>query len=555
MDIKRLSAQLSVTPQILIADLPDLAQAGFKSIICNRPDGEGADQPGFSEIEQAALALGMSARYLPTEAGKVSDAQGEEFGQLMESLPKPVVAYCRTGMRSTTMWALSQAGQLDLPHIVQTAAAAGFPLQALVRRIANGGKTPVEVADAQHAVVVVGAGAAGIAVCASLLARDPNLDIALVDPADVHYYQPGWTLVGAGVFNAPFTARTMGGVIPHGVHWIKAGVAAFEPERNCIILDGCRVLRYQQLVVCPGLKLDWDAIPGLPETLGRNGVTSNYRYDLAPYTWKLVQALRGGKALFTQPPMPIKCAGAPQKAMYLSADHWRKQGVLGATDIQFCNAGPVLFGVADYVPALMEYVKAYGIGLNFGRKLVSIDGNAKTATFSQSAADGSSTQVNMDFDMIHVVPPQKAPDFVRVSPLADAAGWVDIDPATLRHKNYSNVFALGDASNSPNAKTAAAARKQAPVVAHNLLFTRGQRKSEVHYDGYGSCPLTVERGKIVLAEFGYGGKLLPTLPSWLNDGTRPSALAWYLKERILPPLYWDAMLKGREWLAQPEMLG
>ena len=555
MDIKRLSAQLSVTPQILIADLPDLAQAGFKSIICNRPDGEGADQPGFSEIEQAALALGMSARYLPTEAGKVSDAQGEEFGQLMESLPKPVVAYCRTGMRSTTMWALSQAGQLDLPHIVQTAAAAGFPLQALVRRIANGGKTPVEVADAQHAVVVVGAGAAGIAVCASLLARDPNLDIALVDPADVHYYQPGWTLVGAGVFNAPFTARTMGGVIPHGVHWIKAGVAAFEPERNCIILDGCRVLRYQQLVVCPGLKLDWDAIPGLPETLGRNGVTSNYRYDLAPYTWKLVQALRGGKALFTQPPMPIKCAGAPQKAMYLSADHWRKQGVLGATDIQFCNAGPVLFGVADYVPALMEYVKAYGIGLNFGRKLVSIDGNAKTATFSQSAADGSSTQVNMDFDMIHVVPPQKAPDFVRVSPLADAAGWVDIDPATLRHKTYSNVFALGDASNSPNAKTAAAARKQAPVVAHNLLFTRGQRTSQVHYDGYGSCPLTVERGKIVLAEFGYGGKLLPTLPSWLNDGTRPSALAWYLKERILPPLYWDAMLKGREWLAQPEMLG
>jgi len=555
MDIKRLSAQLSVTPQILIADLPDLAQAGFKSIICNRPDGEGADQPGFSEIEQAALKLGMSARYLPTEAGKVSDAQGEEFGQLIESLPKPVVAYCRTGMRSTTMWALSQAGQLDLPHIVQTAAAAGFPLQALVRRIANGGKTPVEVADAQHAVVVVGAGAAGIAVCASLLARDPNLDIALVDPADVHYYQPGWTLVGAGVFNAPFTARTMGGVIPHGVHWIKAGVAAFEPERNCIILDGCRVLRYQQLVVCPGLKLDWDAIPGLPETLGRNGVTSNYRYDLAPYTWKLVQALRGGKALFTQPPMPIKCAGAPQKAMYLSADHWRKQGVLGATDIQFCNAGPVLFGVADYVPALMEYVKAYGIGLNFGRKLVSIDGNAKTATFSQSAAEGSSTQVNMDFDMIHVVPPQKAPDFVRVSPLADAAGWVDIDPATLRHKTYSNVFALGDAGNSPNAKTAAAARKQAPVVAHNLLFTRGQRKSEVHYDGYGSCPLTVERGKIVLAEFGYGGKLLPTLPSWLNDGTRPSTLAWYLKERILPPLYWDAMLKGREWLAQPEMLG
>ena len=555
MEIKTLSPSISVSAQIAATDIPAIAQAGFKSVICNRPDGEGADQPGFKEIEAAANQAGLQIRYLPAESGKVSDAQGEEFGRLMQELPKPVLAYCRTGMRSTTMWALANAGQIALPALIEISAKAGYDLKGLVRRILNGGKTPVEVADASHEVVIVGGGTAGIAVASSLLARNPNLDIAIVDPADIHYYQPGWTLVGAGVFEPGFTARTMAAVLPQGVHWIKSAVAAFEPERNAIILDGCRVVRYKQLVVCPGLKLDWNAIEGLSETLGRNGVTSNYRYDLAPYTWQLVQQLRGGKAIFTQPPMPIKCAGAPQKAMYLSADHWKRQGVLKDVDIQFCNAGAVLFGVADYVPALMEYVKAYGIGLNFGRTLVAIDGAARKATFSQGKPDGSKETLTQDFDMIHVVPPQRAPDFIRVSPLADTAGWIDVDPATLRHKVHANIFAMGDVTNTTNAKTAAAARKQAPVVAHNLLATRGEAQGEAQYDGYGSCPLTVERGKIVLAEFTYGGKLAPSFPKWLIDGTKPSALAWYLKERILPPLYWDAMLKGREWLAKPEMVG
>jgi sulfide:quinone oxidoreductase len=559
MDTKTLTAALSVAPQITPLDLKALREAGFRSVICNRPDGEAADQPGFEEIARAAHDQGLHCHYLPAESGKVTDAQAAAFGVLMAELPKPVLAYCRTGMRSTTMWALSQAGQLPLAQIIERAAGAGFDLKGVVRRIVNGGKTPVEVADATHDVVIIGGGAAGIAVASSLLARSPQLDIALIDPADIHYYQPGWTLVGGGVFKPATTARTMASVLPQGVHWIKSAVAAFEPERDAVILDGCRVVRYKQLVVCPGLKLDWHGIEGLAETLGRHGVTSNYRYDLAPYTWHLVQQLHRGRAIFSQPPMPIKCAGAPQKAMYLSADHWRRQGVLGAIDIQFCSAGPVLFGVPDYVPALMEYVQAYDIHLNFGQTLVSVDGPARKAVFSQTQADGSKSLVTREFDMLHAVPPQKAPDFIRVSPLADAAGWIDVDQATLRHKRYANVYGLGDAASTPNAKTAAAARKQAPVVAHNLLAglagAGAATRGEARYDGYGSCPLTVARGKIVLAEFSYGGKLAPSFPKWLIDGTRPSALAWYLKERILPPLYWDGMLKGREWLAQPEMVG
>ena len=557
MDTKPLTATLSVAAQITPQDLKALREAGFRSVICNRPDGEGADQPSFDEIARAAHEQGLHCRYLPAESGKVTDAQAADFGALMAELPRPVLAYCRTGMRSTTMWALSQAAEQPLAQIIERAAGAGYDLKGVLRRIVNGGRTPVEVADATHDIVIVGGGAAGIAVASSLLARSPRLDIAIIDPADIHDYQPGWTLVGGGVFKPGTTARTMASVLPQGVHWIKSAVAAFEPERDAVILDGCRVVKYKQLVVCPGLKLDWHGIDGLTDTLGRNGVTSNYRYDLAPYTWHLVQQLHRGRAIFSQPPMPIKCAGAPQKAMYLSADHWRRQGVLGAIDIQFCSAGPVLFGVPDYVPALMAYVQAYGIHLNFGQTLVSVDGPARKAVFSQAQPDGSKTLVTREFDMLHAVPPQKAPDFIRISPLADAAGWIDVDPATLRHKRYANVYGLGDGTNTPNAKTAAAARKQAPVVAHNLLAGLGSAgaKGEARYDGYGSCPLTVARGKIVLAEFAYGGKLAPSLPTWLIDGTRPSALAGYLKERILPPLYWDGMLKGREWLAQPEMVG
>ena len=447
MDIRCLVPGLSVSEQIFPDQLAGLKEAGFRAIICNRPDGEGSDQPLFAEIKRSAQAIGIEAHYLPAESGKVTDEQGIAFGKLFETLPKPVLAYCRSGMRSTTMWALSQAGRQPLPYIVETAKKAGFDMKGVIRRIANQGRTPVELAEAQHAVVIIGGGAAGIAAASSLLAREPGLDVAIIDPADVHYYQPGWTLVGGGVFDAPQTARTMASTIPRGVHWIKSAVAAFEIERNAVVLEGCRVVKYEQLIVCPGLKLNWHAIEGLSDTLGRNGVTSNYLYQLAPYTWELVQQLRGGRGIFTQPPMPIKCAGAPQKAMYLSADHWKRTGVLDKVEIEFCSAGAVLFGVPDYVPALMEYIKAYGIDLNFGNTLTSVNGPARTATFNCVNPDGSAHLVTRDFDLLHVVPPQIAPDFVRVSPLADAAGWIDVDPATLRHKTWVNIHALGDAAN------------------------------------------------------------------------------------------------------------
>lgn len=404
------------------------------------------------------------------------------------------------------------------------------------------------MSEQRYDIAIVGAGAAGIATASSLKKRQPKLSIALIDPAERHFYQPGWTMVGAGIFKPSTTNRSMASLIPAGTTWIKQAAESFDPQSNSLALNNGQQIHYDQLVVAPGLTLDWDGVEGLRDNLGRNGVTSNYSYDTAPYTWELVQGLKKGRALFTQPPMPIKCAGAPQKAMYLSADHWRSVGALGAIKIDFCTSTPGLFGVADYVPALMEYVERYGAQLNFQTTLKRIDGAQKIATFS--APDGD---IEMPFDMIHVCPPQCAPGFIKASPLADDAGWVDVDPATLQHKRFENIFSCGDVMNAPNAKTAAAARAQAPVVAENVLAQRAGRAPRLGYNGYGSCPLTVERGKIVLAEFGYGGKLLPSFPKSVLNGLRPTRLAWHLKADLLPWIYWNAMLKGREWMVKTDV--
>jgi len=532
---------------------PDKSHQGFKAVICNRPDGESAGQPGAGAMAALAARHGMAFEHVPVTPDGTTDADVEAMDAALRRHGGLVLGYCRTGMRSASLWALARARQDGPDKVLRAAAAAGFDLSQLKPRLlTRAAAAPGGPARASRTfdVLIVG-GSAGIAVASSLLRRRAALDIAIVEPSPTHDYQPGWTMVGAGVFAPRETRRDMAEVMPDGVTWIRQAVAGFTPDGNEVALTDGTALRYRTLVVAPGIKLDWDAIPGLAAALGKNGVTSNYRHDLAPYTRDLVRGLKGGRALFTQPAMPIKCAGAPQKAMYLSCDAWRRAGVLGQVDVEFHNAGAALFGVAAYVPALMAYVERYGIHLRPQSRLVAVDGPARVATFEQRGADGASERVERRYDMLHAVPPQVAPDFVASSPLAGAGGFVAVDPATLRHVRFANIYGLGDACSTPNAKTAAAVRKQAPVVAVNVLSTLAGAEPTAAYDGYGSCPLTVERGRIVLAEFGYGGKLLPSFPAWLLDGAKPTRVAWFLKARLLPAIYWHGMLKGREWMAAP----
>lgn len=550
----KLTPSYSVSAQITEADVGAAAAQGFKAIINNRPDGEAEEQPLSSEIAAAAKRHGIEYRHIPVISGKLKGADVDAMRAALDQLKGPVLAFCRTGTRSTTLWALVHAPRIAPDAILATAEGAGYDLSGLREKLEDayegheeqpdGAKGPRH-AGASYDVVIVGGGCAGIAVASSLLKRASALRVAIIEPKDDHYYQPGWTLVGGGVFDREKTRRAEAGLIPPGARWIRAAASEFLPDRNMVVLEDGETVGYRALVVCPGIKLDWDAIPGLKETLGKNGVTSNYMVDMASYTWSLVQNLKGGTAIFTQPPMPIKCAGAPQKAMYLSCSYWERQGRLKDIHVEFNNAGGVLFGVQDYVPPLMEYVKRYNAELCFSSNLKKVDGPAGKAWFEVTDKDGKKSMVEKAFDMIHVCPPQTAPDFIRNSPLADQAGWVEVSPETLQHVRYGNIFGLGDACSAPNAKTAAAVRKQSPTVVRNLLAVLAGDLPRTIYEGYGSCPLTVERGKVVLAEFGYGGQLQPTFPL---DSTKPRWIWWILKAKLLPVIYWELLLKGREWL-------
>lgn len=388
-----------------------------------------------------------------------------------------------------------------------------------------------------HVIVIVGGGAAGLSVAAGLLRKSGDIDVAIIEPSSDHYYQPGWTLVGGGAMSADETHRQEQEYMPDKATWIKDAVVAFQPETNQVTLASGKTVNYKYLVVAAGLQLDWSSVSGLVDTLGFNGVTSNYRFDLAPYTWRLTQEFSGKKALFTQPAMPIKCAGAPQKAMYLSADHWRKNKQ--PADVHFYSQGGAMFGVPAYAEALDKVVLEYGIHTHFGHNLVAVDGPARKAWF-----DTEEGKIETDFDMLHVVPPQSAPDFIKHSPLSGDAGWVTVDKHSLRHSMYANVYGLGDCTNTPNAKTLAAVRRQFPVVVVNLLRDLGNDENEKFYDGYGACPLTTSLGEVMLAEFRYDGEIVPSFPL---DPRVPRRMNWHLKRRFFPWLYWSVMLSGKDW--------
>jgi sulfide:quinone oxidoreductase len=398
----------------------------------------------------------------------------------------------------------------------------------------------------RHRVVIVGGGAAGITVAASLCrhSHDHGLDIAIVEPADVHYYQPAFTLVGAGTYSLAKTRRAEAKVIPEDVQWLKTAVTGFDPDRNVVRLASGATERYDTLVVCPGLQCNWGAIQGLRESLGRDGVCSNYSPETVEYTWACVQNLKpGSRALFTQPPMPIKCPGAPQKAAYLTADYLTKTGIRHLCDVKFLTQTPAIFGVPFYATELVKIAAAHKIDVHYQTNLVAIDGPAKQATFEIVGGEKQGTRITLDYDMLHVTPPQSAPDVLKGSPIANAAGFVDVNANSLQHVKYPNVFGLGDAASTANSKTAAAVRKQAPVVVRNILRRIENATVEQGYDGYAACPLTTHYGKVLMAEFIYGGKPAPILPL---DPRKERYVNWAIKKYGLPKLYWSYMLKGFE---------
>ena len=392
-------------------------------------------------------------------------------------------------------------------------------------------------------IVVIGGGTGGMATVSALnqLPGRDKLDITLLEPAEYHYYQPQWTMVGAGLFPREVTRRPMAELVPGGINWINQGCAEFVPQDNHVLTQEGKRVDYDYLIVAAGIKLDWHKIEGLTGNLGQHGICSNYSYDSVASTWENIRTLKQGVAMFTFPPPPIKCAGAPQKIMYLAEDHFRRSGVRDQITVSYRCATDGIFAVKKYAAALNEICAKRGIDTQFAWKLKAVDAPAREATFEHTKSGESRTE---KYAMLHITPPMSAPAVVSASPLANDAGYVDVDKGTLQHLRYANVFSLGDASSLPTSKTAAAIRAQLPVLILNLVATMGGRALGEKYDGYTSCPLVTGYGRVILAEFDYELNPQETFPF---DQGKERLSMYLLKKYVMPVIYWKGLVAGRRW--------
>ncbi|CAO0791445.1 unnamed protein product [Mucor circinelloides] len=398
-------------------------------------------------------------------------------------------------------------------------------------------KKPV---DQKFKVVVVGGGPGGLSVSSTISKLLGKNQVAVIEPANHHYYQPLWTYVGGGLKNFSESVKPMGDVMPSDAEWIQDKVTEFDPENNTVKLADGQTVGYDYLVVAAGIQINWDGVKGLKEALGKDGVTSNYDADSVQKTYKFIQEFKGGNALFTFPNTPLKCPGAPTKITFLAEEAFRLSGVRDKTNVIYNTSAGKIFGVDHYGHVLQKLANERNINVNFQHELVEINADNHQAVFRNNA---NQELKSFEYDFIHVAPPQGPPKFIKESRLADAAGFVDVCKDTLRHNKYKNVFALGDCSNLPTSKTAAAITGESGVLKKNLIADiQGKKIEEAVYDGYTSCPLIVGRDQLILAEFsGYTGKPLETFPV---DQRKISKVSQYLNKEVIPSIYWNFLLKG-----------
>lgn len=384
-------------------------------------------------------------------------------------------------------------------------------------------------------VVIVGGGTAGISVAARL----KNFDVTICEPSEKHYYQPLWTLVGGGIVPKEMSERDEKDFIPSGASWVKEKVAEFLPEENAVKTESGQKIGYDFLIVSAGIQIDWGKVKGLPESIGKDGVCSNYSYQTVDSTWEFIRNFKGGNAIFTQPNTPIKCGGAPQKIAYLAEDYFRIHGIRDKVNVKFITGTPSIFGSPHYAPTLAKHCEETGIETKFKFNLTEIRAASKEAVFNHVE---TGEELIEKYDMIHVTPPMSAPDFIKNSPLANEQGWVDVSKETLQHNKYKNIFGIGDSSSLPTSKTGAAIRKQVPVLVENLNNLAQGKPLTASYNGYTSCPLVTGYDSLIMAEFGYDLKPLETFPF---DQNKERYSMYLVKRYVLPQLYWHGMLRGR----------
>ncbi|KAL1922495.1 uncharacterized protein VTP21DRAFT_10034 [Calcarisporiella thermophila] len=397
----------------------------------------------------------------------------------------------------------------------------------------------------KYKVVVVGGGTGGLAVSSTISKLLGNNSVALIEPSNVHFYQPLWTLVGGGLKTLEDSRKPMSEVIPQNVNWIRDRVIQAEPEHNSVTLSDGNKISYDFLVVAAGIQINWDKIKGLKESIGKDGVASNYSAETVTKTWEYIKNFNGGNAIFTMPNTPVKCPGAPVKIVFLAEDWIRKNGVREKSKVIYNTSLGKIFGIDHYGKELLRIAKSRDIQVNYFHELTEIDASNKVATFKQIGGDNNGSTVTYNYDLLHVTPPMGPPSWIAASSLANSAGWVDVNQFTLRHNRFKNVFALGDCTSVPTSKTAAAIAAQSLVLKKGLIAALEGKAPVTEaegYDGYTSCPLIVGTDKLILAEFsGFDGKPLETFP--IDQSKERESMMWLNKE-IIPEIYWQGLLRG-----------
>ncbi|XP_006882999.1 PREDICTED: sulfide:quinone oxidoreductase, mitochondrial [Elephantulus edwardii] len=390
-----------------------------------------------------------------------------------------------------------------------------------------------------YEVLVLGGGSGGITMAARMKRKVGAENVAIVEPSERHYYQPIWTLVGAGAKQLSSSSRPMASVIPSGVEWIRSRVVGLNPDKNSILTDNGMEISYKYLIIALGIQLHYEKIKGLPEGFDHPKIGSNYSVTTVEKTWQALQDFKEGNAIFTFPNTPVKCAGAPQKIMYLSEAYFRKTGKRSKANIIFNTSLGAIFGVKKYADALLEIIKERDLTVNYKQNLIEVRADKQEAVFENLDKPGE-TQV-ISYEMLHVTPPMGPPDVIKTSPVADAAGWVDVDKETLQHKRYPNVFGIGDCTSLPTSKTAAAVAAQSGILDRTISLIMKNQLPVKKYDGYTSCPLVTGYNRVILAEFDYNAQPLETFP--FNQGKERLSM-YIMKADFMPLLYWNMMLRG-----------
>uniref|UniRef100_A0A131YZ20 Sulfide:quinone oxidoreductase, mitochondrial n=1 Tax=Rhipicephalus appendiculatus TaxID=34631 RepID=A0A131YZ20_RHIAP len=416
-------------------------------------------------------------------------------------------------------------------------------LRRFMRQVRLCSSKAAEGGERSYKLLVVGGGSGGIATAAKFASKLGKGKVGVLEPHDTHCYQPLWTLVGGGIKQVSSSFKPMSEVMPSQADWIKDAAETFAPQENTVVTKHGLKIKYDFLVVAMGIQVRFDMIEGLMEALETPYVCSNYSYNTVTKTYQAMQALKEGNAIFTYPATPIKCPGAAQKIMYLTDAYLRKEGRRDKVDIIFNSSMGVIFGVRKYADALWDVVKGRGITVNLKHELVQVVPNRREAVFRLlDSTDNPKETVKFKYNMLHVVPPMTPSSVLKTAPsFTDNAGYLDVDGETLQHKRYRNVFGIGDCTNVPTSKTAAAVAGEIGILRKNLTNVMEGKAPTKKYNGYTSCPLVTSYDKCILAEFDSKAEPLETFP--FNQAKERTSM-FYMKRDMLPFIYWNLFLKG-----------